>query len=219
VTAIGSLLGRIAARSGAADVWFSRVGPYASDVDRVSREYLSTAERSRVTEYRIREAAERYVVTRALVRVVLGQQLRISPRELEISRTDAGKPVISHGVHFNVSHSGDLVLLAVCETAQVGIDVERKRDVARVDALVARWLTQRERAELETLMTRGFTASDAFLRVWSLKEARLKALGVGISGAATAAVHAVEALPLDRLLDGRTHSPSEDGYVGALAFV
>jgi phosphopantetheinyl transferase len=217
---VGARLGRVAGASAAADVWFAWVGDHASDVERFSREYLSPDEEARLRAYRSREAAERYVVTRSLVRIVLSEHLGISPREIRVNRTDTGKPVIaeSASVHFNVTHSADLILLALSQERPVGVDVERRRDVDRVRALANRWLTDLERGEVDRLTAHGATMSDAFLRIWSLKEARLKALGVGISGAASAAAHPVDVLPLDELLAKLPSHGDRRGYVGALAF-
>ena len=169
-------------------------------------------------QYRSRAAAERYVVTRSLVRIVLSAQLGIAPREIPVSRTDMGKPVVAEGVHFNVSHSGDLILLALCAERAVGVDVERKRDVGKVQSLTARWLTDGERGSFDRLRSLGATESEAFLRIWSLKEARLKALGVGISGVLGAEQRSVDAIPLDSLLDSLAGEHVGQGYVGAVAF-
>ena len=215
---VGARLGRVTASSTVADVWYAWVGDHARDVDRFSRDYLSSDEAARRRQYRSREAAERYVVTRSLVRIVLSERLGIPGRDIRVNRTDAGKPVVAGGVHFNVTHSADLILMALSDQRPVGVDVERRRDVERVHALIARWLTDTERNELAQLTARGATSSDAFLRVWSLKEARLKALGVGISGAAGAALHAVDVRPLDDLLESIPGRPDEHHYVGAIAF-
>lgn len=169
-------------------------------------------------QYRSRAAAERYVVTRSLVRIVLSAQLGIAPREIPVSRTDMGKPVVAEGVHFNVSHSGDLILLALSTERAVGVDVERKREVAKVRSLTERWLTDAERGSFDRLRTLGATDSEAFLRIWSLKEARLKALGVGISGSVAAQQYSVDAIPLDSLLDSLAGQHVGQGYVGAVAF-
>ena len=217
---VGARLGSVTASSAVADVWYAWVGDHARDVDQFSREYLSSEEDGRRRQYRSREAAERYVVTRSLVRIVLSERLGIPGREIRVDRTDTGKPVVAEegGIHFNVTHSADLILLAVSDARPVGVDIERKRDVARVHALVARWLTDAERNELAQLTNRGASSSDAFLRIWSLKEARLKALGVGISGAAGALLHSVDARPLDDLLESLPGRPREQHYVGAIAF-
>jgi 4'-phosphopantetheinyl transferase len=215
---VGACLGSVTASRAVADVWYAWVGDHARDVDRFSREYLSSEEDGRRRQYRSREAAERYVVTRSLVRIVLSERLRIPGREIRVNRTDTGKPVVAGGIHFNVTHSADLILVAVSDARPVGVDIERKRDVARVHALVARWLTDAERNELAQLTNRGASSSDAFLRIWSLKEARLKALGVGISGAAGALLHTVDARPLDDLLESLPGRPREQHYVGAIAF-
>lgn len=215
---VGARLGTVAAPSAVADVWFAWVGDHVGEVERFSREYLSAEEADHLRQYRSRAAAERYVITRSLVRIVLSDHLGIPPREIRVSHTDTGKPVVTENVHFNVTHSGDLVLLALSEQRAVGVDVERRRDVARVAALMERWLTDAERHECARLTKRGATLSDAFLRVWSLKEARLKALGVGIAGASSSPHDTVDVIPLDELLDALAGHHDQLGYVGALAF-
>lgn len=193
------------------------MGDHSRDVDDFSRRYLSELECERLEAYRSRAAAERYVVTRSLVRTVLGTHTGVAPRELRVRLTPTGKPE-AEGVHFNVTHSGEVILLAVCDQRAVGVDVERRRQVARVQALIDRWLTEEERNELEAMRRHGLDDSEAFLRVWSLKEARLKALGVGISGAGSAQFGRVVTHRLDELLDPLIGKGDELGYVGAVAF-
>jgi 4'-phosphopantetheinyl transferase len=217
-TDVGCHLGVASARQGSAEIWYAWVGDHAADIERFSRDLLSDVEQAHLTGYRVRDAAERYVVTRSLVRAVLGERLEIAPRSIQVSRTDTGKPVITQGVHFNVSHSGDLILMALSDARPVGVDIERKRDVQRVDALLRRWLSDEEQTEFMSLHHRGASASEAFLRLWSLKEARLKALGVGISGASGARLDLVEAFSLDDLLQRLADQRPDPGYVGAIAF-
>ena len=214
---MGERLGTVGAGDLRAEIWLAWVGDHVRDVDDFSRRFLSDVECERLDSYRSRAAAERYVVTRSLVRTVLGAHTGVAPRELRIRLTPTGKPE-AEGVHFNVTHSGEVVLLAVSDDRPVGVDVERKRDVARVQALIDRWLTVEERQELQALRRRGLDDSDAFLRVWSLKEARLKALGVGISGASGAELGRVHAQALDDLLAPLSRAGDERGYVGAVAF-
>lgn len=201
-----------------AELWYAWVGDHRGDIERFSRELLSDAERSHLAGYRIRDSAERYVVTRSLVRAVLGERLGMRPRDIPVSRTDTGKPIVAGGVHFNLSHSGDLIVLALSSQRDVGVDIERKRDIPKAHAMAARWLTDRERVELERIIAGGAAMSEAFLRVWSLKEARIKALGVGISGAWRVRLEVVEAVPLDALLQQVSARHGGEDYVGAIAF-
>jgi 4'-phosphopantetheinyl transferase len=212
---VGERLGEVVTGDARAEIWLAWVGDHARDVDDFSRRYLSTAECERLGSYRSRAAAERYVVTRSLVRTVLGARTGVAPKELGVRLTPTGKPE-AEGVHFNVTHSGEIILLAVSDDRPVGVDVERRREVVRVQALIDRWLTAGERDELMALRQRGLDDSDAFLRVWSLKEARLKALGVGISGAGGAELVRVSAQGLDDLLEPIARDAN--GYVGAVAF-
>ena len=215
-SAVGAYVGTARSAHASADLWAARVGEHVGDVETYGRLLLSPDEQRRLAAYRSRESAERYVVTRALVRVVLGARLGVDPCDVVISHTDRGKPVLAESLQFNVSHSGDLILLAVSADRAVGVDVERRRDVERVQALVARWLTPDERDQVARIAESGLAVSEAFLRVWSLKEARLKALGVGIAGAAGARLDQVDAVPLDEVLEPLA---SDDvAFVGAVAF-
>jgi 4'-phosphopantetheinyl transferase len=218
LTDVGGRLGSARTARGEAELWFAWVGEHAGAVDRLSRDVLSTAEQTRLGRYRSRDAAERYVVTRSLVRMVLARRLGAEPRSVEVLRTDAGKPVIAGNVHFNVSHSADLVVMALSTDCDVGVDVERRREIDRVDQLRRRWLTEPEREEVDRLSSSGTSVSDAFLRIWTLKEARLKALGIGISGAALE-LRDIDVVSLDdalaRLAGG---DQARANYVGAIAF-
>ena len=217
--AVGRCLGTVTASSGvSAEVWCALVGEHIAALDRYSAEYLTDDERDRLLRYRSRAAAERYVVTRSLVRLVLADRLGRAPRDVAVNRTDTGKPIVTGGVHYNVSHSGDLILLGLSSQRDIGVDVERRRSIPRVDALVRRWLAPVEQADVARLMRDGSTDSDAFLRVWSVKEARLKALGVGIGGQSRAGeLSRVEVSALDELLK-TIPTPDDEGYVGAVAF-
>jgi phosphopantetheinyl transferase len=88
-----------------------------------------------------------------------------------------GKPFASGSpFHFNISHSHDSLVIAV-SLADVGIDLERKRPVV-TDQLAMACMSRPERAEL-SLMS-GPAALEYFFRIWTAKEALLKASGVGL---------------------------------------
>jgi len=214
---VGGRLGSVAGRSAKAELWYARVGDHASQVDQLRDDCLSSEEQQRYSRYRSRDAAERYVVTRSLVRLALSERLDVDPRALALGRTEMGKPTV-RGLHFNLSHSGELIVLAICDDRDVGVDIERRRRVERVEALEARWLTAAERSSLDAARNSGADSSDAFLRIWSMKEARLKALGVGISGATSGIAEDLEAISLDETLARIPPSQDKQGYVGALAF-
>lgn len=87
-----------------------------------------------------------------------------------------GKPYIPGGVHFSLSHSGELAALAVSETP-VGLDVEK---IAPVRRAAARAFTSAEREFMEADPERRFTY------LWTRKEAALKCTGAGLSRAMNA---------------------------------
>ena len=91
---------------------------------------------------------------------------------------EQGKPYLPErpGLHFSLSHSGEYVLCALAD-AEIGCDVETPRKVDL--ALASRFFHPEEAARLFSLPERE--RGTAFLRLWTLKESYIKALGLGLA--------------------------------------
>ncbi len=146
---------------------------------------LSTDERARADEFRLDEPRRQFIVTRGVLRTLLGRYLGERPEDISFSFEAVAKLRLANKyaaskLRFNVSHSGDLALIAVNLGCDVGIDVERCRPVNQLEQLARRSFHPDEISEL--LATESETRNDVFLRCWTAKEAVLKAYGAGIAG-------------------------------------
>jgi len=121
-----------------------------------------------------------YLAGRALLRHALARYMGRDAASLTIRVTPDGKPECVDGPAVSVSHSGDLVVCAVAERGAVGIDVETGPRRAPVAAIADRYFTPAEAHWLSSDPERRFRM------LWVLKEAYLKALGVGLAGGITA---------------------------------
>jgi phosphopantetheinyl transferase len=135
-------------------------------------------------------ASTRIRVARASARVVLADALGTDPDRVPISRQCARCGHPSHGrptlvgddrFSFSVSHSGSFAVIALTDgDVAVGVDVEEVRPRRRLAALAARVLNDEEHAVWLALDDEDARLR-SFLRVWTAKEAYLKALGIGIA--------------------------------------
>ncbi|KAB0641448.1 4'-phosphopantetheinyl transferase family protein [Burkholderia latens] len=145
---------------------------------------LSDAERARAARFLRCEDAVRSAATRAALRDVLGAALGTAPKDIVIVVDESGRPSLDPAhrasLDFNVSHAGDHALIAWAAAARVGVDIERCGRTADWRALAAEVCAPAEAAYLDKLPLAE--RADAFMRVWSAKEALLKALGTGIVG-------------------------------------
>lgn len=161
-------------------VWMS-LGDFDGSFDRLSAE-LPVEELERAARFRVTAARHRYVLARSFLRRSLGSVLDTDPRTLGFSMGDRGKPFltfpeIEDPPRFNVSHSGDVVALII-GSVDVGVDVESLREVSNAGRLAHRFFSPSEQSIINSL---GGPARDhAFLRIWTQKEAYLKATGLGV---------------------------------------
>jgi 4'-phosphopantetheinyl transferase len=126
----------------------------------------------------------RRVVARAALRVALGRRLGRHPRSLRFELGPHGKPELAPSagegpIQFSLSHSGDLCVIAISAQTPVGVDVEQVRERVHLERLVSTRLAAAEASVILGLA--GKERRSAFYRVWTRKEAYLKAKGVGLS--------------------------------------
>jgi 4'-phosphopantetheinyl transferase len=107
---------------------------------------------------------------------LLGQYLGVEPASLEFGTEPNGKPFLAGGeLSFNLSHSGELGLVAVARALPVGVDVEHVREFRDSDRLARRICSPREYEHLQ-----ASPVPDELLRLWVRKEAVVKASGEGV---------------------------------------
>ncbi len=155
----------------------------------------------------------------AFVREVLRRYVAVDAAALELHHGEHGKPYLPDHpwLHFSVSHSGGLVAVGV-SLDEIGIDIERVRDRARLGAVTQRFLAQSE-ADGITRLAPGQT-TEAFHRVWTAKEAYVKALGTGLHTPLHSFELDVETLtPVGGSRDGLSVAAIEapPGYAAAVA--
>ena len=143
---------------------------------------LPEQDRVRAARFRVEAARRRFVVGRWLLRHQLAERIGVLPAALVFGVGDHGKPQLVEPAsqprwHFNLSHSGSVVVVAVA-TVPVGVDVEEIRHIDRVEGLSRRFLSP---IEQEAVLGAPPKERDrAFLRIWTQKEAYLKGIGLGI---------------------------------------
>jgi 4'-phosphopantetheinyl transferase len=159
------------------DVWFVNLDAAA---DSSCEGLLSPDELERAARFHSPVHRRRFVTGRAALRLLLAERAGCDPGILRFRYGPFGKPELdaNHAdLRFNVSHADGRAVIAVCVSAQVGVDVEPCRPVTDRDGVAKIVFSDDELRELA-----GAADKDrAFLNGWTRKEAYNKALGTGFS--------------------------------------
>lgn len=142
---------------------------------------LSDDEKSRAAQFRFAIHRERFIGARLALRYILSRYLNVSPESIQFNKGVHGKPFIESpktNLQFNISHADEFAVFAITLDHAVGIDIEKVRDRASQD-IAARFFTHEENAALKRAPRDAKLTT--FYRLWSRKEAIIKALGKGIS--------------------------------------
>lgn len=145
---------------------------------------LSPDEAGRATRFRFPLDRDRFIIARAVLRILLGLYTDVSPVHLRFSYGPYGKPSLAgalpHGpVRFNLSHSRGLALYAVTRDREVGVDLEMIRADFGWRTVAGRLLSSGEIASISALPPEEQV--QMFFTYWARKEALAKALGGGLA--------------------------------------
>jgi len=149
-------------------------------VRRAMRALLTADEIKKADRLIVPEKREQSVVSRGTLRRLLCLYTGAHPRELAFRYGKDGRPSLAddaHGLDFNVTHSGDLLLVAVTRGGVLGVDVECLRHDVDHSGVGKRFFSHSERKRL----ARAPDPHAAFFRCWTRKEALLKARGTGLT--------------------------------------
>lgn len=161
------------------DVWHGRLQPVA-DTTAGFLEILSESEKHKAQSFNNKLLRDRFILVRAILRQTLAKYLQKEPYELTFETSEYGKPYLTYGaVHFNLSHTADYLMIAVANFADIGIDVEIIKPRSNLTGLATRCFSTRELYDWQQLQTAQKT--EAFYRLWTKKEAFVKAVGRGIA--------------------------------------
>ena len=169
---------------------------------------------ARAARFRQPDDVARFVVGRHALRRILALRLGGAPEAVSLVTGPNGKPILAPGGppwEFNLSHSGDWILIVLASRRRVGIDVEAWRDLEYA-TLAERAFAPEERAALEAASAEERAAT--FFAVWTRKEALLKAraLGLGAFPLEDFAVEADPSAPEPRLLRWRGEAKPDQAW-------
>ncbi len=162
------------------DVWRAHLALPPNQLSRMSG-CLDDADQRRAARFYFQRDRDRFRVSRGLLRHILAGYLDTAPGRIRFGYGTAGKPfLLDHpDVHFNLSHAADVLIVGVARGRELGVDVERVFSESVMEEVSGTVLSTPERVAFG-----GLEAGDRrewFVRLWTRKEAYIKADGRGMS--------------------------------------
>lgn len=142
---------------------------------------LTDDEKSRAARFHFKCDANHWIACRAALRQILGNEIGMKPVNVPLIYSEFGKPSLAppfDSIHFNLSHCPDLAIVALSSDGPVGVDLE---SAARAPELLGCESSFCHPDEIHFLPANAIARAHQLLKIWTAKEALLKALGTGLS--------------------------------------
>lgn len=146
---------------------------------------LSPEEKERAARFRFERDRKRYEISHGALRVILGLYLGRESHCVRLEICETGKPELLAApgdplIRFNMSHSGDMMILGVTRNRRIGVDVEMINPGIDIFQIAQRYFNAEEEAEIREAPAEN--QPEIFFSHWTTKEAHLKAVGCGLAG-------------------------------------
>jgi len=164
-------------------IWYATLDVPLSQFEILSNT-LSTDEFLRAERFHFEKDRKHFVVGRGILRSILGSYLGIKPGRMKFCYGENGKPALLDQtcrgmIRFNLSHSNGMTLYAFAIGREIGIDIEKVRDISEMEQIAESHFSVREYNVLCTLSESKI--KEAFYNCWTRKEAFIKAIGDGLT--------------------------------------
>ncbi|OED65313.1 4-phosphopantetheinyl transferase [Vibrio splendidus ZS-139] len=173
------------------DLWLCSLSDLHDDIDSVSylKQRLTMDEIAKVDRYRMPSSQIQALYVRNYLRKVLSRYSDLMPEAWRFKYGEKGKPSliteqqIKTGLNFNISHSQDHLLIAICQIQgqplQLGVDIEHARSSTNIDSIMKHYFSDAELTDLLELNKEE--QRERFFDLWALKESYIKATGKGLA--------------------------------------
>jgi 4'-phosphopantetheinyl transferase len=145
---------------------------------------LKQDEKKRILNFKTELLRNRHTVSRGVLKILISKYLDADPEKVEFMYSEQGKPFLSSpknktNLQFNMSHSNRLGICAFTKDNAVGVDVERIRELPNLEDMTEICMSEFEKRWFSKLPPA--TKNEMFYKVWTVKEAFIKAIGAGFS--------------------------------------
>ncbi|NOH45618.1 4'-phosphopantetheinyl transferase superfamily protein [Vibrio cyclitrophicus] len=173
------------------DLWLCSLSNLNDQPDNVSqlKKRLTADEIAKVERYRMPSSQTQALYVRNYLRAILSLYSCLSAEEWRFEYGEKGKPrliekqQIETGLNFNISHSKEHLLIAVCQregkSLQLGVDIEHARSSTNIDSIMKHYFSDTELTDL--LKLNKEEQRERFFDLWALKESYIKATGKGLA--------------------------------------
>ncbi|WP_123284655.1 4'-phosphopantetheinyl transferase family protein [Vibrio crassostreae] len=173
------------------DLWLCSLSDLRDDIGSKShlKQTLTADEIAKVERYRVPSSQVQALYVRNYLRKVLSSYSDLMPEAWRFEYGEKGKPSLvaeqqlKTGLNFNISHSKEHLLVAVCQRegkrVQLGVDIEHARSSTNIDSIMKHYFSDKELADLLKLSKE--VQRERFFDLWALKESYIKATGRGLA--------------------------------------
>ncbi len=163
------------------NIWLLDINAFKHSLDFFTS-ILSTDEVARSQRYKFENLQQNFIINRGFLRSILSRYLSCDSQDIQFDYNEKGKPFLSppqqQFLKFNLSHKNQYTVYGISKI-DLGIDLETIDDNVQVKDIAKRFFTEDEYNNLCHLPITEQT--EYFFKLWTAKEAYLKAIGQGIS--------------------------------------
>ena len=166
------------------DLYFAEITEVNREIVAEMLKVLNADENQVYKNYLAEHKKKEFLVGRFMLKSILAHNLGVVPRQIEFARNNYGKLYLRNNlqknikkkIKFNLSHSCGLVVCVLTQEREIGIDVEKvNRELLEI---AKRFFSQEE---IQYILQQAPFQNEAAYKVWTLKEAYIKAKGIGLS--------------------------------------